>query len=117
VQTAGSPRGVASALALLEEMKERRVPRTAHIYTTIMGLCVRADQLQSALAVYGGMRAEQLEPSLVAYHTLIDAYGQLRQWESALAVLDTVAAKVRLLLWRGARCLSERTCRAPQLAG
>ena len=94
-QTPGSARGVASALALLQEMKERHIARTAHVYTTIMALCVRADQLQNAVTMYEAMCSEQLEPTLVSYHTLIDAYGQLRQWENALAVLDIVSTKVR----------------------
>jgi pentatricopeptide repeat protein len=95
MQTAGSARGVASALALLREMKERGIPRTAPIYAKIMGLCVRADQLQTALGMYEVMLEEQLEPTLVSYHTLIDAYGQLRQWQQALSVLDIVSSKAR----------------------
>ena len=108
MQTAGSARGVAAALALLEEMRERGIPRSAQVYATIMGLCVRADQLQNALAMYDAMLAEGLEPPLIAYHTLIDAYGQLRQWQSAVAVLDMVASKVRprsvVRLSMGSKC-------------
>jgi pentatricopeptide repeat protein len=95
LQTPGSPRGVAVALQLLDEMKQRGIQRSSHIYTCIMNICVRADRLQTALTMYESLLSEGLEPSLVTYHTLMDAYGQMRLWEKALTVLNVISRQVR----------------------
>lgn len=76
-------------------MRERGLPRSEAIYTNVMSLCVRAERLQDALAAFDALLEERLEPSLVTLHTLMDTYGQLRQWSNALVVLDAIASKVR----------------------
>lgn len=76
------------------EMRTRGIPRNADMYSAALSVCVRADRCATALQVYDDMCCEGLEPDLVTYHTLMDAYGQLRQWRSAIAVLNTIVEKV-----------------------
>lgn len=84
-------------------MRTRGVPRCTSIYTSIMAACVRSARLQDAVDMYSELLREGLEPSVTTWHTLMDAFGQLRQWQNAVAVLDLVTAKVHCPLPLGGR--------------
>eukprot|EP00892_Ulva_mutabilis_P004463 jgi/Ulvmu1/2389/UM130_0022.1 len=88
--TPGSARGVSTVSHLLMEMRARGIARSVEMYTAALSVCVRADRCATALQIFADMRAEGLQPDLQTYHILMDAYGQLRQWHSAITVLDTI---------------------------
>jgi len=85
------------ALEMFGEMKARSIAINIHAYSALMGVCVKQNECHAAVSVYKELREDaRVEPNLVTFNILIDAYNKLGMLQSSVEVLEEIKKK-RLL--------------------
>lgn len=56
----------------------------------------QCDACELALDVFQQMHADNVQPNVVTYNTLVDVYGKTGAWDKAVRVLDDMREQARL---------------------
>ncbi|XP_043688559.1 pentatricopeptide repeat-containing protein At3g59040 isoform X1 [Telopea speciosissima] len=73
------------ARRIFEKMTERKVPQTTVTYNSLMSF---ESNYKEVSTIYDQMQRAGLQPDVVSYSLLINAYGKARREEEALAVFE-----------------------------
>ncbi|KAJ7550090.1 hypothetical protein O6H91_07G082400 [Diphasiastrum complanatum] len=77
-------------LGFFRRMKEHGVKPSLYIYTVVMKVLSQHQGWEDTHLVYVEMLVRKIKLDVIAYNTLLAAYGRARQWERALNLWDTM---------------------------
>ena len=82
------------ALEMFGEMKARGIGCNIHAYSALMGVCVKQNECHAAISVYKELEEDaRVEPNLVTFNILIDAYNKLGMLQSSVEALEKIKRK------------------------
>jgi len=84
---------VRRALALLQVVKDKRLPLDTYCYTAAIEACAKASMWKKALELLEEMEQKKIPPSEVTYSVTITACGNGGEWQKALDLLQLMREK------------------------
>jgi pentatricopeptide repeat protein len=81
------------ALALLQVVKDMKLPIDAYCYTAVIDACAKGKRWKTALELLEEMEANGIMPNAITYSVAINACGNGGQAKEALALLDQMKEK------------------------
>ena len=94
ISQCGTSHRLNKALEMFSEMKMRGITCNIHAYSALMGVCVKQNECNIAISIYKELEVEErVEPNLVTFNILIDAYNKLGMLQSSVDALEQIKSR------------------------